>query len=151
MGDLVAFPDDGYRYLKGVFQYSAAVAAEPGYETERARFLRTIPLEEGFRAVETHLAAIGRPDVALRPPAGGRTGLRDGRARRGAGDRGGAPAPRLKCGRGRGHRRAALPRRRPGIPAPPCPGGRAPGWAMGPRRRSPPGYRDHHCLTLAGQ
>jgi hypothetical protein len=74
VSEVIAFPAGGYRYLKGVFQYSAGVAAEPGFEIERARFLRPVPLEEGFRAIETHLTALGRPLTAfcaceLRSPA----------------------------------------------------------------------------------
>jgi hypothetical protein len=74
MTEIVTLPAAGYRYLPGVFQYSAGVAAEPGFEIERARFLRPVPLAEGFRAVEAHLAAIGRPQAAfcaceLRSPA----------------------------------------------------------------------------------
>jgi hypothetical protein len=74
VSDVVIFPAGGYRYLKGVFQYSAGVAAEPGFEIERARFLRLVPLEEGFRAIEAHLATLGRPLTAfcaceLRSPA----------------------------------------------------------------------------------
>jgi hypothetical protein len=65
MSDVIAFPAGGYRYLKGVFQYSAGVAAEPGFEIERARFLRLVPLAEGFQAIETHLATLGRPLTAL--------------------------------------------------------------------------------------
>lgn len=56
---------DGYRYLKSVFQYSAGVAAEPGFEIHRARLSRPLPVAEGFRAVERHLAAIGRPTTAF--------------------------------------------------------------------------------------
>jgi hypothetical protein len=74
MGDVIACPAGGYRYVKGVFQYSAGVSAEPGFEIARARFARPIPLEDGFRAVAAHLAAIGRPLAAfcaceLRSPA----------------------------------------------------------------------------------
>lgn len=74
MSDVIGFPAGGYRYLKGVFQYSAGVAAEPGFEIERARCLRPVPLEEGFRAIEAHLTALGRPLTAfcaceLRSPA----------------------------------------------------------------------------------
>ncbi len=65
MSDTIAFLAGGYRYLKGVFQYSAGVAAEPGFEVERARFLHPVPLEEGFRAVEMYLKALGRPLTAL--------------------------------------------------------------------------------------
>jgi hypothetical protein len=64
----------GYRFIEGVFQYSGGVAAEAGFEIVRARFLKPLPLSEGFAAVERHLAGIGRPPVAfcaceLRSPA----------------------------------------------------------------------------------
>jgi len=65
MRDVIPFPAGGYRYLKGVFQYSAGVAAEPGFEIERARFLRPVPLEEGFGGIEVHLKVLGRPLTAL--------------------------------------------------------------------------------------
>jgi len=65
MGDVIGCPAGGYRYIKGVFQYSAGVAAEPGFEIERARFLRPVPLDEGFRVVEAHLKEAGRPVAAL--------------------------------------------------------------------------------------
>jgi len=65
VSDVIAFSAAGYRYLKGVFQYSAGVAAEPGFEIERARFVRLVPLAEGFRAIEGHLTALGRPLTAL--------------------------------------------------------------------------------------
>ena len=55
MTDVRSISGMGYRFLAGVFQYSAGVAAEPGFAIERARFLRPVLLEEGFRAVETHL------------------------------------------------------------------------------------------------
>lgn len=68
------FPDGGYRYIPGPFQYSGGVAAEPGFAVERVRFARPLPLTEGFAAVEAHLARIGRPIGAfcaceLRSPA----------------------------------------------------------------------------------
>ncbi|MBV8032140.1 MAG: hypothetical protein JO035_11580 [Betaproteobacteria bacterium] len=74
MAAVVGFPNGGYRYLAGVFQYSSGVAAEPGYEIERARFRAPLALAEGFAAVEAHLRAIGRPTTAfaaceLRSPA----------------------------------------------------------------------------------
>lgn len=59
------FAPGGYRYLPAVFQYSAGVAAEPGFEIERARFLRPVPLAAAFAAVEAHLRAIGRPTTAF--------------------------------------------------------------------------------------
>lgn len=74
MTDTVVFSPGGYRYIPAVFQYCAGVAAEDGFELERARFLRPVPLAEAFAAVEGHLAAIGRPMTAfaqceLRSPA----------------------------------------------------------------------------------
>ncbi|OGB93894.1 MAG: hypothetical protein A2Z31_04345, partial [candidate division NC10 bacterium RBG_16_65_8] len=74
MGEVIGCPASGYRYLKGVFQYSAGVAAEPGFAIERARFLRPVPLDEGFRAIEAYLIEIQRPLAAfcaceLRSPA----------------------------------------------------------------------------------
>jgi hypothetical protein len=72
--EVIAFPAGGYRYLKGVFQYSAGVAAEPGFEIERVRFRRPLPLAEGFRVVEAQIRGMERPLTAfcaceLRSPA----------------------------------------------------------------------------------
>jgi hypothetical protein len=72
--EVVTFAPGGYRYVKGVFRYSASVAAEPGFEIERARFHRPVALAEGFRLIEARLRAIGRPLTAfcaceLRSPA----------------------------------------------------------------------------------
>lgn len=74
MAEVCVFADGGYRFIKAVFQYSGGVAAEPGFAIERIRLRRILPLAEGFRAIETHLAAIGRPLAAfcaceLRSPA----------------------------------------------------------------------------------
>ena len=74
MAEVVVFKAGGYRYIKGVFQYSAGVAAEPGYEIERARFARPVRINDGYAAVEAHLKALGRPTTAfaaceLRSPA----------------------------------------------------------------------------------
>ncbi len=63
--DVIAFKDGGYRYLKAGFQFSSGVAAEPGFEIERARLSRPLPLAAGLAAVEAHLAAIGRPPTAF--------------------------------------------------------------------------------------
>jgi hypothetical protein len=65
MSDIIVFREGGYRYIKAVFQYSSGVAAEPGFEIERARLARALPLKEGFAAVEAHLQALSRPTVAL--------------------------------------------------------------------------------------
>ena len=69
MAEVLAFEAGGYRYIKAVFQYSGGVAAEPGYEIERARLVRR------------------RSRLALRAPAGHRARIRDGRAGGCAGDR----------------------------------------------------------------
>ena len=47
------FAPGGYRFIKGVFQYSAGVAALPGHRLVRARFHRPVPLAEGFGRVQT--------------------------------------------------------------------------------------------------
>jgi len=69
-----AFAAGGYRYVPGVFQYSAGVAALEGFMIERAMFRRPVPLREGFERIRAHLAAAGRPAAAfcaceLRSPA----------------------------------------------------------------------------------
>lgn len=74
MAEVPVFAAGGYRYIKAVFQYSGGVAAEPGFEIERARFPRPLPLAEGLVAAEAHLKSIGRPAAAfaaceLRSPA----------------------------------------------------------------------------------
>ena len=52
MSDVLVFAPGGYRYIRAVFQYSGGVAAEPGYEVERARFMRPLPLADAFVAIE---------------------------------------------------------------------------------------------------
>ena len=74
MAETAVFEAGGYRYVRGPFQYSGGVAAEPGYMIERVRFARPRPLEDGFRAIEAHLIAIDRPFTSfcaceLRSPA----------------------------------------------------------------------------------
>mgnify|MGYP003336215712 CR=1 FL=1 len=59
------FAPGGYRYIKAVFQYSGGVAAEPGFEIERARFFRPLRLADAYAAVEAHLKALGRPTTAF--------------------------------------------------------------------------------------
>ena len=59
------FAAGNYRYIKAVFQYSGGVAAEPGYEIERARFAAPLPLADAYAAVEAHLKALGRPPTAF--------------------------------------------------------------------------------------
>jgi hypothetical protein len=70
----VDFLPGGYRYIPGVFQYSAGVAALPGHEIRRVRFRQPVPLAAGFERIAAHIAAAGRPLTAfcaceLRSPA----------------------------------------------------------------------------------
>ena len=65
MADVPVFAAGGYRYVRAVFQYSGGVAAEPGFEIERARFMQPLALAQAFAAVEAHLKAIGRPTAAF--------------------------------------------------------------------------------------
>ena len=61
----LAFPKGGYRYIPAVFQYSSGVAAEPGFEIERVRLLKPLPLADGFAFVERHISGLGRPSTAF--------------------------------------------------------------------------------------
>jgi hypothetical protein len=65
MAGLPVFEAGGYRYIKAVFQYSGGVAAQPGYEIERARFAKPLALTDAYAAVEAHLNALGRPPTAF--------------------------------------------------------------------------------------
>ena len=65
MAETAVFRPGGFRYVRGRFQYSGGVAAEPGFAIERARFHRPVPLEEGFRHIESYLAGIGRSTTAF--------------------------------------------------------------------------------------
>ena len=74
MAETAVFEAGGYRYVRGPFQYSGGVAAEPGFAIERARFSRPIPIAEGFAAIEAHITALDRPLTSfcaceLRSPA----------------------------------------------------------------------------------
>jgi len=59
------FKEGGYRFLKGVMPFSSGVAAEPGFEIERARLREPLPLAEGYALIEAHLKRLGRPSTAL--------------------------------------------------------------------------------------
>jgi hypothetical protein len=74
MADNVSFTPGGYRFIPFRFQYSSGVAAEPGFAIERTTLRKPVPLADGFRAIEAHLASLGRPVGAfcaceLRSPA----------------------------------------------------------------------------------
>jgi hypothetical protein len=68
------FAAGNYRFIPAVFQYSSGAAADAGYEIERVRFDRLLPLAEGFAKAAHHIKAAGRPLTAfcaceLRSPA----------------------------------------------------------------------------------
>jgi hypothetical protein len=74
MSTVMTFAPGGYRFARGVFQYSAGVAAQPGLRIERVRFLRPVPLSEGFTRAAAFIRGAGRPLTAfcaceLRSPA----------------------------------------------------------------------------------
>ena len=65
MSEVLKFQRGGYRFIKGVFQYSAGVAAEPGFEIVRARLATPIPITKGFSRIEAQLRALNRPLAAF--------------------------------------------------------------------------------------
>jgi hypothetical protein len=62
---LIDHPLGGYRFLTGIAPYSAGVVALPGFAIVRRQFSRLVPIDAGFDAIATHLAAVGRPRPAL--------------------------------------------------------------------------------------
>ncbi len=65
MAEILEVPDGGYRFIRGVFPYSAGVAALPGMAIERVRLRRMLPMAEGFATIAEHLRRLGRPKSAL--------------------------------------------------------------------------------------
>ena len=65
MYSVATFKDGGYRYLPSVFQYSAGIAAEPGFQLVQARFRSLLPINDAFTCIENHLKKIGRPLTAF--------------------------------------------------------------------------------------
>ena len=68
------FPAGNYRFIPAVFQYSSGAQANPGFEVERVRFDRLLPLAQGFAQIAKHIHAAGRPLTSfcaceLRSPA----------------------------------------------------------------------------------
>jgi hypothetical protein len=55
------FPAGNYRFIPAVFQYSSGAAANPGFEVERVRFDKLLPLAEGFAQAAKYIQAAGRP------------------------------------------------------------------------------------------
>ncbi|CAN5261705.1 hypothetical protein BH10PSE10_BH10PSE10_03090 [soil metagenome] len=74
MIETIEAPNGGYRFMPGVSQYSAGVAALPGFALERVRFSKPVPLRQGFARIAQILKDTGRPLSAfaaceLRSPA----------------------------------------------------------------------------------
>jgi hypothetical protein len=65
MAEIVAFAPGGYRFIKGILPFSYGVAADAGFEIERVRFRKPVPLEESFRAIEAYLESLDRPLAAF--------------------------------------------------------------------------------------
>jgi hypothetical protein len=68
------FPAGHYGFIPAVFQYSSGAAANPGYEIERVRFDRLIPLAKGFARAAQYVQSAGQPLTSfcaceLRSPA----------------------------------------------------------------------------------
>ena len=74
MAGAVDFSAGGFRFLPSVFQFSAGVAALPGYAIERVQFRAPVPLKQGFERIERLITQAGRPLTSfcaceLRSPA----------------------------------------------------------------------------------
>ncbi|WOH83994.1 hypothetical protein RX327_13115 [Bradyrhizobium sp. BEA-2-5] len=68
------FAAGNYRFIPAVFQYSSGAQANAGFEIERVRFDRLLPLAEGFARIAAYIRDAGRPLTAfcaceLRSPA----------------------------------------------------------------------------------
>src|ERR1700681_1133088 len=68
------FPAGNFRFIPGVFQYSSGAAADSGFDVERVRFDKLLPLAEGFAQAAKYIRSAGRPLTSfcaceLRSPA----------------------------------------------------------------------------------
>jgi hypothetical protein len=61
MTDLISFKAGNYQFIPGVFQYSAGVRGQEGFDIVRARFRNVLPLSDAFAAIEAHLRSRSRP------------------------------------------------------------------------------------------
>jgi hypothetical protein len=61
MTDLISFKAGNYQFIPGVFQYSAGVRSDEGFEIVRARFRKMLPLSDAIAAIEAHLRSRDRP------------------------------------------------------------------------------------------
>jgi len=68
------FAPGNYLFIPAVFQYSSGAVANSGYEIERVRFEKWLPLADGFAKVAKYIQGAGRPLTSfcaceLRSPA----------------------------------------------------------------------------------
>jgi hypothetical protein len=54
------FAAGNYRFIPAVFQYSSGVCALPGFQIERVRFDRLLPLAQGFAEAAKHIQSSGQ-------------------------------------------------------------------------------------------
>lgn len=59
------FGAGNYRFIPGVFQYSAGIAPDAGYRLERVMFRRPVPIGEGFLRIAELIKGRGRPLTAF--------------------------------------------------------------------------------------
>lgn len=74
MTELGSFGAGAYKFIPGVFQYSAGVKPDDGFEIVRVRFHRPLALSDGFAAAAEHMKSVDRGVEAfcaceLRSPA----------------------------------------------------------------------------------
>jgi len=62
---LIPNPQGGYSFLKGIAPYSGGAVAHTGFEIERARLAKPLPIADAFARVDAHLASLSRPSQAL--------------------------------------------------------------------------------------
>lgn len=62
---LVHYPKGNYSFLRGIAPYSAGARADAGYEIVHVRLQKPTALDAGFKIVQEHIAANGRPITAL--------------------------------------------------------------------------------------
>ncbi len=61
MSDVLEFVPGGYRFVPSVFQYSAGVAALPGYRIVRETFAEPVPVARGFEMIEARFKSGNLP------------------------------------------------------------------------------------------
>ena len=66
MPDVTEFKPGNYKFIVSPGgPFSSGIAALPGFALRRVRFLRPIPMADGFAFIKAHLEREGRPVTAL--------------------------------------------------------------------------------------